>query len=132
MTLETPPNNGGSTTARLDRIESQAIAATAAAADAHRAAREAAATAVRNGVDMDRSIKDLKVAILGGGDLLPDDRGALGRLEERIGGYVADAKRREERAESERVSKRSFLLSLVSIAVMFIGVIAGVVVALAR
>jgi hypothetical protein len=140
---------GDTITSRLNRIEikadaaSSAASAAAAAASAAAASAGAAAAAAGNAASSAAAsainastvaastatqIENLKVAIIGGGALLPDDRGALGRVEEKFDKWVLDAAEREQRGWQRQVSNRTFVISLVSIGVLFAGVIAGIVV----
>jgi hypothetical protein len=146
---------GDSTAARLDRVEEKvdlisakadataaaasaaataagiaaagAKAAVVAATAAHVAATEAS-TGVRNVSDSNaRHIEALKVAIIGGGPILPDDRGALGQLNDKLDRFVEEAAQREARGWANQVSKRNFTLSMIGILVMFAGVASGVI-----
>jgi hypothetical protein len=77
--------------------------------------------------DNARHIEALKVAVIGGGPLLPDDRGALGHLDEKVDQFMAAAEAREVASAKNRVSKRNFLLALATVIVMFAALLSGVI-----
>jgi cobalamin biosynthesis Mg chelatase CobN len=133
--------NGDTISTRLDRIEIKAetSAASAAAASAAASSAAAAATAAANTASAAAAaahkaaesttaqIENLKIAVIGGGPLLPDDRGALGRLEEKFDKYAKDVEARVAAAQQTRVSRRAFVMSIITVGVMLVGAVAGFV-----
>lgn len=99
---DTPTINGGTIPMRLDRIEAKL-----------ETTQERATEAVQE-------VDELKSAVLGSA-LIPEDRGALGRLESKLDRYIAAAR-------DAQISRRGIILSGLGIGVGFAAVLATILI----
>ena len=110
-------HNSGSTTVRLDRIETKADQASEQAKEAVVAAQAAHAASLR----MAGELKELRVAILGGTDsVIPGDVGVLGRLTQKIDQFISAQGTQKVNEKTWGLSAKTLYASVFSTAVLVI------------